>query len=244
MLAALALQLLSRVMTGAMPAVPAEAALPALAGRVVVIDPGHGGPDPGGVGLRGTREKDVTLAVGLLLHDLLVEVGAKPVLTRGTDTNLMHLAKPGPERARRRELQARVEVARQHKADVFVSIHANKLGRNTPWRGAQTFWDARGAAGGEDLARAIQEELRRHTGSHRVHRPIQQYILEHSPVPSATVEVGFLSNATEETLLTQATHQKKLAYAIFAGIARYLAAQPGARAGAGMHPVPVSSPGT
>lgn len=215
----------------AIPAAPlrqAESTLPALAGKVVVVDPGHGGRDPGARGISGSREKDITLAIALQLRDLLVQSGARPVMTRETDVDLRDRALPGETTIRRGELAARAQLAVEHQAHVLVSIHANKYGRQSPWRGAQVFYDPRGHAGSPTLARMLQEELRERTQTSRVHRPIEQFVLARAPVPAVTVEVGFLSNPEEERLLLQPDYQQRLAYAIFAGLARYLAAQPGA----------------
>lgn len=204
-----------------------QAAVPVLTGKVIVIDPGHGGIDPGAVA-GNVKEKEITLAVALQLRELLVQAGAKPVLTREADVDLRDRSLPGFGSIRRGELAARVQLVTEHKAHLFVSIHANKFGSNSPWRGAQVFYDPRGTDGGQTLARMLQEELQEQTGTRRVARPIEQFILEKSPVASATVEVGFLSNPEEAGLLQSPDYQKKLAYAIFAGLARFLAAQPGA----------------
>lgn len=206
-------------------AVQAMAAADALRGQVIVIDPGHGGQDPGAVGVSGTLEKDVALAVALLVRDLLAAAGARPVLTRSGDYDLSQWAVPGEATPNRAELAARVALVQQHGAAVFVSIHANKHGRRTPWRGAQVFWDPRGHPEGERLARLLQAELRARTGTRRVHLPIEQFVLMRSPVPAATVEVGFLSNPEEERLLQDPAHQRHLAEAVVAGLARFFAGE-------------------
>lgn len=203
-----------------------RAAVPALTGKIIVIDPGHGGVDPGAVA-DGVKEKEITLAVALELRDLLTQAGARPLLTRESDVDLRDRALPEYTNKRRGELAARVQLVAEHGAHLFISIHANKFGNRSPWRGAQVFYDPRGKPEGPILARMLQEELQEQTGTRRVARPIEQFVLERSPVPAATVEVGFLSNPDEAKLLQDPSYQKKLAYAIFAGLARYLAAQPG-----------------
>ncbi|MFO7171966.1 MAG: N-acetylmuramoyl-L-alanine amidase, partial [Bacillota bacterium] len=203
-----------------------ESVARALEGKVIVLDPGHGGPDGGVVGVAGTPEKEITLAVALRLRDLLLLAGARPVLTRETDTDLRDQAVPTETTRRRQELMARVRLAEIHQADVLLSIHANALGRNSRWQGAQVFYDPRGRPEGERLAQALQGALRELTGTTRTHRPIKQLVLERSPVPAANVEVGFLSNAEEERRLRDPEYQDRLAHAILLGLARYFAASP------------------
>lgn len=198
-----------------------QAMAQALVGKVIVIDPGHGGPDSGAVGVAGTREKDVVLAVSLRLRDLLVSAGARPILTRETDKDLRDQAVLTEPKRRWQELAARVRVAEVNRADVFLSIHANKFRRNSPWKGAQVFYDPRGRLEGERLARVLQEALREQTHTTRTHRPIQQFVLQRSPVPAANVELGFLSNTQEEQMLRDPEYQQKLAYTILLGLARY-----------------------
>lgn len=193
-----------------------------LRGVVVAVDPGHGGPDPGAVGGRGIREKDVVLAIALEVRNLLLEAGARPVLTRTEDRNLSDRAVPGLGSARRGELAARAQVAADAGAAIFVSIHANEFGKRTPWQGAQVFYDPRGHPEGARLARALQAELASRTHTRRLARPIEQFVLARVPVPAATVEVGFLSNPKEEAMLADPGYQRRLAGAIVAGIARYV----------------------
>lgn len=193
-----------------------------LAARVVVIDPGHGGVDPGAVGPGGTLEKDVTLAVSLRLARLLEAAGARVILTRRTDTDL---STPGKSLvARKREdLDNRLELARENGAQLYVSIQANAFG--TIWTGAQTFYHP-GSVEGEKLAKGIQAELRRVMGNTtRQAKALDPYILrrlQEMGIPAAMVEVGFLSNPGEERLLGNPEYQERLAYAIYAGIVRYL----------------------
>lgn len=224
--AVLVLLLAGRLCFRAAATAQVQAAVPALRGKVIVVDPGHGGVDNGAIGVSGVREKDVALAVALKLRDRLAAAGATVVLTRDTDRDLRDEVPPLDGSRRRGELAARAALAEKHGAHVFVSIHANKHGRNTPWKGAQTFWDPRGQPEGERLARVLMEVLRHETPTQRVHRPIEQLVLARSGVPAATVEVGFLSNAEEERRLTDPAYQERLAQAIAGGIARFLAGAP------------------
>ncbi len=183
---------------------------PHLQGLVVVVDPGHGGSDPGAV-VKGTREKDLTLNIGLLLKALLEEQGAKVVMTRTTDKDLGGTI--------REELSRRVAIVKESRADLYVSIHANRDSCNC-W-GAQTFYQKAGTPEGKALAMAIQDQLRRLTPTTRHALAADYYVLRTSPVPSAIVEVGFLTSGQEHAKLLQPDYQKVLATAIALGIADY-----------------------
>lgn len=185
-----------------------------LRGKVVVVDPGHGGGDPGAIGVGGSREKDLTLQIAQKVAEELKKAGAKPVLTRDKDDAL------GDGLSIREELRQRVKVVEQTKADLFVSVHANK--DRCACKGAQTFYQRKGMVEGQKLAHYIQEELRKATWTRRVALPIDHFVLRINPVPAATVEVGFLSNAQEEAMLKDPTYQAKLARAIVLGLGRYV----------------------
>jgi len=193
-----------------------------LLNRVVVIDPGHGGPDPGAVGPRGELEKDVVLEIGRHLAGYLRAAGARAILTREGDEDLSGLPPDVPD-VKAIDLKRRVEIAQGARADVFLCIHAN----STPvphWRGAQTFYRANHPDSAR-LARCIQRELVRITRrTDRVALPgPKQYVLDNVTMPAVTVEVGFMSNPEEARLLTDPDYQKLVAWAIFLGTARYFA---------------------
>lgn len=194
----------------------------ALGGQIIVIDPGHGGVDPGAVGPRGTLEKDITLAVSKRLGRILAQAGAQVHLTRETDTDLSGVGS-GSEKLR--DLDNRVAVARKYGARVYISIQANSFG--TKWTGAQTFYNSKSPAS-ITLARHIQDQLRRLTPTERLALPIDVYVLNQLPSAcvGALVEVGFLSNPEEEKMLNDPLYQEKLAWAIYQGLARFLAGEP------------------
>lgn len=191
-----------------------------LRGTVIVIDPGHGGWDPGAV-VGQTREKTVVLEVSLVLKRLLEEQGAQVILTRDQD---QHYSKQIRE-----DLTQRVSLIETHKANVFVSIHANKDPCHC-W-GAQTFYQRNGLPAGKALALAIQSRMRSLTRTTRGALPADYFVLRTSPVPAAMVEVGFLSNAKEHRLLIDPHYQRTLAQAVALGLADYFKSQvPKARA--------------
>jgi N-acetylmuramoyl-L-alanine amidase len=190
-------------------------------GRVILIDPGHGGDDPGAV-VQGTLEKHIVLEIGLQVKKLLEEQGATVYLTREKDEDL-----GGPIRE---ELGRRVAMVDQRRAHVYVSIHANKDSCFC-W-GAQTFYQKDGMPTGKELALAIQTQMRKLTTTTRVALPADYFVLRTSPVPAAMVEVGFLTNAKEHRQLLDPAYQRTLASAIVLGLADFFKTQvPEGRAG-------------
>jgi N-acetylmuramoyl-L-alanine amidase len=201
----------------------------ALAGRTVVIDAGHGGRDPGAIH-HGVRESDVNLAVALALRPVLEAVGARVVLTRDSDRAL---AAGGVDS----DLQARVNVANQVGADLFVSIHANAHS-DRDVRGAISFYGAeagfnsgarrtpRLVSRSRQLAGAINREVVSATGEiDRGTRQATFWVLGGPRAPAVLVEVGFLTNAEEAGRLAAPDHQREIARGVAAGIARYLASE-------------------
>jgi len=189
-------------------------------GRVVVIDPGHGGRDPG-VTVGDLKEKDIVLDISLRLRELLCAAGATVVMTREEDKDLSNEGNFEYGTKKRRDMLNRCEIINGAGADLFVSIHANAFPSGR-WYGAQVFYEGSSAEGAK-LARFIQDELRRQTDTKRnASDKVNHFLLKHSNIPSATVEVGFLSNPKEASLLASEEYRQKLAWVIFCGLARYL----------------------
>ena len=188
--------------------------------KVIVIDPGHGGYDPGARGNLGTNEKDITLQVSERLAKKLSKDGALVVLIRDEDQDFLT---PGPGTMKKRDLDARLEIIKQKKPEIVVSIHVNSYG--SKWSGAQTFFNPNSDKGAV-LARSIQAELKAATHTKREAIPINtSYLLDNIDMPGCIVEVGFLSNPKEEKKLIDPTYQDKLAEAIYRGILKYMVGQ-------------------
>jgi N-acetylmuramoyl-L-alanine amidase len=194
-----------------------------VANKVILLDPGHGGPDGGAVGPRGTLEKDITLSTALRIEKFLSQGGARVVLTRRGDHDLGSSGQSLRSR-KREDLQQRVDLIQKNGADLFVSIHTNAFG--TIWTGAQTFYSPSSPEGGR-LARCVQGEIRRMLrNTHRQAKALDCYVLERiEDIPAVIIEIGFLSNPQEEIMLNQPHYQQRIAYAVYAGIIKYLAGE-------------------
>ncbi|HHY05517.1 MAG TPA: cell wall hydrolase [Clostridia bacterium] len=193
----------------------------AIAGRTILIDPGHGGEDPGKVSAGGVLEKDINLAVAKKLYALLLQGCGDIYLTRTEDKALSN--QEATVRARKRaDLQKRVELIRETKADLYIAIHCNAFPASR-WFGAQTFY-APDVLGSKELATCIQEELIAFPGktTRKAKADTVSYIFKRGEIPLVNVELGFLSNPQEEQLLQDSAYQDKLVWSIYAGIVRYL----------------------
>lgn len=177
---------------------------------IITIDPGHGGYDSGAVGANGTYEKNVTLAVALKVGKILEQNGIGVVYTRTSD----NVSWPADVS---QDLQARCDISDNAGAKYFVAIHTNSAEAEGA-RGTETYYYD-GSSEGQKLAQAIQRELINSTGF--VDRGIKTanfYVLRNTAAPSVLVEVGFISNPTEEELLASDSFQNTLAQAIANGI--------------------------
>lgn len=172
----------------------------------ICIDPGHGGADPGAVGPTGLREKDVNLAVGLKLAELLKPI-AEVKLTRTKDVAV--------------SLKDRAAVANSWGADYFISCHANSF-KDRKVGGVETWAYAKGGQG-EKLAKAVQPELVKATGfaNRGVKFNTAFAVLRNTAAPAILTESGFISNPNEEKLLKTSAFREKIAMAIAQGVANY-----------------------
>ncbi|WP_042353566.1 N-acetylmuramoyl-L-alanine amidase CwlD [Bacillus rubiinfantis] len=191
-----------------------------LSGKIILLDPGHGGPD-GGAGSNDALEKDIALSISLKVRDYLQQQGALVVMTRETDKDLADPETRGYSRRKVEDLKKRLEMINNPDHDLFASIHLNAI-PSARWSGAQTFY----ASHHEENARAakfIQEELRNNLeNTNRRAKPINSvYILKHAKNPGVLVEVGFLSNPMEKENLKLDSYQEKVADSIYRGILRY-----------------------
>lgn len=191
---------------------PAAPVKGSLNGKVIVIDPGHGGSNPGAVA-NNTRESDNNLAVGLKLRDKLVQAGANVIMTRETDRTV---APAGSSLGA--ELEARVSLAKNKNADLFISIHSNS-NPNTNIAGAMTFYPSGKSS---TLAAAVQNALIAETGAiNKGTEAATFYVLRNAAMPSILVEMGFVTNSKEAALLNSDSYRTKISQGILNGIVNY-----------------------
>ena len=175
-----------------------------LTGKIIVIDPGHGGNDNGAIA-NGVREANVNLAVGLKIRDKLLATGATVILTRSSDVSL--------------ELKDRVDIAKAIDADIFVSIHANSL-TNPGTAGAISFYQS---GRPNNLAAAIRKSLVKESGAiDKGVRTENFYVMRENYITAALIEIGFLTNGPEALRLIDDAYQNKVAEGISRGIINYL----------------------
>lgn len=192
-----------------------------LSGKVIVIDPGHGGVDGGAVGKGEIVEKEIALDIALMLREYLQGSGAFVVMTRETDRDLAPEDMKGYSRRKTHDLYKRLEIINKPDHDLFISIHLNAV-PSSRWRGAQTFFNPANEES-RTLSRFIQDELRKNLGNtDRLARKLTNvFLLKEAKIPGAIVEVGFLSNPDEAELLRQKDYQNKIAVSVYQGILRY-----------------------
>ncbi|MBS4195727.1 SH3 domain-containing protein [Lederbergia citri] len=181
-----------------------------IANKRILIDAGHGAHDAGASGPTKLKEKDVNLAVAKYLQSELQKLGAVVVLTRSTDVFLT--------------LDERVQLSNGSNYDAFVSVHANS-NYNTAARGTETYYNINSNFNGVKsmiLATEVQKTLVNKLGTYdRGIKTADFYVIKNNEVPSILVELAFLSNPAEETLLRSETARKNAALGIAQGLKNY-----------------------
>ncbi|NQD66234.1 N-acetylmuramoyl-L-alanine amidase CwlD [Bacillus haikouensis] len=192
-----------------------------LSGKIIYIDPGHGGPD-GGAGDKEALEKDIALNVSLMIRDYLQEQGALVIMTREEDKDLADENTKGYSRRKVEDLHKRLNLINESEADMFLSIHLNSI-PSPKWSGAQTFYNPKFEEN-KVLSKAIQKEITRNLeNTSREAKGLQSvYILKHAKKTGALVEIGFLSNPEERSNLLDGDYQEKVAASIYQGVLNYL----------------------
>ncbi|WP_343246469.1 N-acetylmuramoyl-L-alanine amidase [Diplocloster hominis] len=190
--------------------------------KVVVIDAGHGGADPGKVGVSGTLEKDINLKIAFQLKEFLEENDIKVVMTRDSDGGLYDSS---ASNKKVQDMQRRCSVIDSAKPVCTVSIHQNSY-HEEGVHGAQAFYYSHSAEG-KELAEMIQASLIG-TVDPENHREAKAndsyYLLKRTETPVVIVECGFLSNWVESAKLEDEYYQEKLAWAVHMAVMQYIAA--------------------
>ncbi|MEW6497528.1 MAG: N-acetylmuramoyl-L-alanine amidase [Cyanobacteriota bacterium] len=190
---------------------PPPVSLPSVPkGRVVVIvDPGHGGKDPGALGIGGLREVDVILPIAQQVASLLEQQGIQAVMTRNSDYFV--------------DLAPRVTMAERVDANLFVSIHANSMGMGRPdISGLETYYYSSGQRLAQTIHNSILQSL---DVKNRGVRQARFYVLRKTSMPSVLVEVGFVTGREDAAKLSNPAYRSQMAQAIARGILQYIQQQ-------------------
>lgn len=186
----------------------------------IVVDAGHGGLDPGKVGVNDALEKDINLDLALKLRELLEKKGIEVILTRDSDTGLYS---ESSNNKKVEDMQNRCQIITDANPVFTVSLHQNSY-TTADVKGAQVFYYGQSAEG-KKLADIIQSSLIEHVDpdNNRAAKANESYyLLKKTPTPTVIVECGFLSNPEEAELLQTTEYQDKLVRAIYMGILDYL----------------------
>src|SRR5699024_3350312 len=184
---------------------PSNHSIDSLAGYNIMLDPGHGGKDPGAIGMNGVQEKDLTLSTANSIAQRLRDAGATVLMTRTSDSSL--------------SLEDRVNMSESYWTDAFISIHYNAFPLHTS-NGISTHYYSSGAD--YQLAQNIQNALNKHTNL--LNRGVQQddfYVLRENEDVSVLVELGFLTNSNDQTVILGKNYSETVANAIQEGLIDY-----------------------
>ena len=187
--------------------------------KVVLLDPGHGGIDPGKVSVTGTNEKEINLQIAVRTKEKLEKAGYKVFMTREDDEGLY---KDSDSNKKTADMKRRCLMAEECQADILVSIHQNSY-QSEGVKGAQVFYYSHSDEG-EKLAKAIQKSFQTivaPNNDREAKANDSYYILLNVKCPAVISECGFLSNYEEAELLEKEDYQEKVAEAICSGIEEY-----------------------
>lgn len=170
----------------------------------------------------GTTEAESNLKIALKVQNLLEQSGAVVILTRSDENAIYDLDSKTLKQKKISDIHNRVKIGNESSADIFVSIHLNKIPQTEYW-GWQTFYKQESEEG-KKLATSIQNNLNESIQKENKRVPLKidnVYIIKHVEIPTTIVECGFLSNTEEEKLLLTDEYQNKLAWGIYTGIMDY-----------------------
>lgn len=197
-----------------------QVVLPKNKSYCVVIDAGHGGADPGKVGVGGTLEKDLNLVIASKLKTYLELQDVRVVMTRTEDELLVDQVTKG---FKSKDMKARVQLIEESQPDAVISIHQNSY-TSEKVKGAQVFYYTKSEEGhrlAELVQGALQEKLDR-CNQRKIKDNSTYYMLKNTTVPLVIAECGFLSNREEASLLETEDYQDRVAWTLGQGVLRYL----------------------
>ncbi len=191
-----------------------KALLP-LSGKIIIIDPGHGGKDPGTINDE-TYESEINLQISKYLEIELTKMGATIILTREGNYDL---SSPNARWRKKSDFDNRINLINNSKANLYLSIHLNYL-TDTKYYGAQVFYNNEE---NKKIASSIQEILNKELKNDREIKkiPNRTYMYSKLTIPGVLIECGFLSNSKEKELLQTKEYQQKMAKIITEGIINY-----------------------
>lgn len=191
---------------------------------VVAIDSGHGGNDPGKIGVDGTLEKDINLQIAKRLKQYLEASDVQVIMTRDSDTGLYS---ENDSHKKIADMRARCQLINDASPDIVISIHQNSY-HEEAINGGQVFY-YKGSENGKYLAEILQKRFDFVLGENNRRKAKANdnyYLLLHIRQPIVIVECGFLSNWQESALLVSEDYQDRLAWTLHMGIMEYLNTQP------------------
>lgn len=187
-----------------------------LLGKVIYLDAGHGGADPGAL-YKNIQEKDINLEISKKLEEKLSSLGAIVYQTRYGDYDL---SVPHTINRKRSDLSRRGNIINNSLCDLYLSIHLNAE-TSSSWRGAQVFYDDINADN-EKIAKIMQELFKKKLYSNRKYKKVNDlYLSKWVERPGVLLEVGFLSNPNDRYLLKSKNYQEKLVNIISEGVLQY-----------------------
>lgn len=187
-----------------------------LFGKVIYIDPGHGGLDPGAL-YKDIYEKDINLEISKKIEESLSKQGAIVYMTRYGDYDL---SVKNTINRKRSDLSRRSNIINKSNCDLYLSIHLNAETSST-WRGGQIFYDDINSAN-KEIADILQDLFAKKLNSRRKYKRVSDlYLQKRVKVPGVLIEVGFISNPNDRYLLKQKSYQNRVSEVITEGIIKY-----------------------
>lgn len=194
-----------------------------ISNHTIILDAGHGNPDGGAVAADGTIESDLNLSLVLKLQKLLESSGTTVILTRSDENGIYEATADTIREQKISDMKARAKIANSSNAEMFISIHMNKLPQ-TKYSGWQTFYKNNDDVS-KQIASNIQTSLNyfiKKENSRTIKSISGIYLTKNVEIPLVIVECGFLSNEEENKLLQTDKYQEELAWSIYIGIMDYL----------------------
>ena len=187
-----------------------------LLGRVIYLDPGHGGQDPGSI-YQNIYEKDINLDICNILKEELEKAGAIVYMTRYGDYDLSYINTSSRKRS---DLNNRAKIINESKADMYISIHLNSV-NSSSWHGAQVFFDDVNIKN-KKIAELFQNDFRKILNTKREVKEIKTMLLNRKiKIPGVLIEVGFLSNPNDRYLLQKKSYKNKVCSTIKNTVIKY-----------------------